>query len=183
MLQRDLGVKAVLIWVLNMFHFIPDYNFFFFFFFGPDAGSAACPILLLTFETSVRLIWLKKTPLFKSVKGANLNSATQLCAVALCLWVRGLILKLLAPECNISCSCRQFQTQKPLPNKYALPMMHKIFIMLLRDQLYPRWHGVYESHNIILYNDIILLEVDVLLLLQCHSHLHGSAASSAETFC
>ena len=96
-------------------------SLFFFFFSGPEAFSAACPILLLTFETSVRLSWLKKTSPFKSVMGANQNPATPLCVIALFLRGRALILKLQAPQCNISCSCRQFQTQKPLPNKYALP--------------------------------------------------------------
>lgn len=124
MLGRDLAVKTVLMWVENMFHFIPFTGFVittFFFLCGPEAFSAACPILLLTFETSVRLSWLKKTSPFKSVMGANLNPATPLCVIALCLWGRAMILKLQAPECNISCSCRQFQTRKPLPNKYALP--------------------------------------------------------------
>lgn len=109
----DVGGKHV---PLHSFYWICDYNFFF----GLEACNAACPILLLTFETSVRLSWLKKTFPFKSVTGANLNPAT-LCVIALCLLGRAMILKLQAPECNISCSCRQFQTQKPLPNKYTLP--------------------------------------------------------------
>lgn len=93
MLQRDLAVKAVFDVggkhvPLDSFHWICDYNFFFF------AFSTACPILLLTFETSVRLIWLKKTSPFKSVMGANQNPATLLCVIALCLWGRAMILKL-----------------------------------------------------------------------------------------
>lgn len=119
----DMGGKHV---PLDSFHWICDYNFFWR---GvgaaSEAFSASCPILLLTFETSVRLSWLKKTSPFKSVMGANLNPATPLCVIALCLWGRAMILKLQAPECNISCSCRQFQTQKPLPNKYAFILLTK----------------------------------------------------------
>lgn len=80
----------------NMFHLIPFTGFViltFFFFFGPEAFSTACPILLLTFETSVRLSWLKKTSPFKSVMDANLNPATLLCVIALCLWGRTMILE------------------------------------------------------------------------------------------
>lgn len=73
MLPRDLGVKAVLMLVKNTFHFTPFtgfvISFFFFSFsrFGLQAFSAACPVLLLTFETSVRLSWLIETSPFNSM--------------------------------------------------------------------------------------------------------------------
>lgn len=80
MLQGDLGVKRCFDVggkhvPLHSVLWICDYKFFFYFLFsGPEAFSAACPILLLTFETLVRLSWLKKDLSFQICDGCQPES-------------------------------------------------------------------------------------------------------------
>lgn len=136
----------------NMFHLIPFTGFVILtFFFVPEAFSTSCPILLLTFETSVRLSWLKKTSPFKSVIDAKLNPAKLLCVIALCLWGRTMILKphmllnvtsvVAAGNFNSETTAKQICITKWCIRFY----LFIYFLQLLSNLLYPRWHGAYES--------------------------------------
>lgn len=89
-------------------------------FFAHTAFSISCPILLVTFETSVRLSWLKKTfpweihdrcqpePLYIAVYNCTLSTGEDCHS------------ETVQPYRYSSFCCRPIKTLKPLSNKYAL---------------------------------------------------------------
>lgn len=112
-------LQIFLMWVT--FHFIPFTRSVITTFFAHTAFSISCPILLVTFETSVRLSWLKKTspweihdrcqpePLYIAVYNCTLSMGEDCHSVTV-----------QTTACYISFSCRPIKTLKPLSNKYAL---------------------------------------------------------------
>lgn len=177
-------------WVKNMFHFIPFTafvitTFSFFFKTSAEAFRAACPVFIVNFWDLSEIELAQKDLSFQICDGCKPEYCyTTVCNCTMSVGGGGKILKLTGLlNATSVVAAGNFKLGNHCQTNMRYQVMHKIFIMLLSDQLYPRWHGVYESHNIILYNDIIVPEVDVLLFLQRHSHLRGSAASSAETFC